>query len=76
MPKQKISATLSPERLQRARTITGNQNLSELLDSALDALIERELERCWLAGHDHAGEDIDLPPEVPVDLTDVPWVDR
>ncbi|CAN5135688.1 hypothetical protein BH20ACT5_BH20ACT5_21730 [soil metagenome] len=74
MTKQKVSATLSPERLREARAITGKQNVSELLDSALDALIERELERRWLAGHEVA--DADLPGEVPVDLTELPWDDE
>ena len=71
--KQKVSVTLSPERLQRARTVTGNENLSELLDDALDALVERELERRWLERHDLAPGDADLPGQVTVDLAEVPW---
>lgn len=76
MPKQKISVTVSPERLRRARAVTGDTNLSELLDNALDALIDRELERRWLEGHENEVLDRDLPDEVPVDLGEVPWDGR
>jgi hypothetical protein len=38
----KVSVTLSPERLPRARELTSNMKLSELVDEALDALVERE----------------------------------
>jgi post-segregation antitoxin (ccd killing protein) len=69
MTKEKISATLSPDRLARARQITGKTNVSELLDDALAALIEREQELRWLAAHDEA----DLPGEVPPDLSGIPW---
>lgn len=65
--------TLSPERLRRAQVITGSDNVSELLDDALEALIERELERRWFAGHESTAEDPDLPGGVTVDLSDVPW---
>lgn len=73
MPKQKVSVTLSPERLSRAQAITGSENVSELLDDALAALIDRELERRWLAGHTGGSDDLDLPGEVVVDLSDLPW---
>lgn len=77
MAKQKVSVTLSPERIDRARAVTGRTNLSELLDDALDALVERELENRWLDGHDRsAGFRDDLPGEVVVNLADVPWDDR
>lgn len=72
MPKQKVSATISPERLRQAQALTGNGNVSEVLDQALEVLIERELERRWLEGRGEAAAD-DLPGEVPVDLSDVPW---
>lgn len=76
MTKRKVSVTLSPERVDRARAVTGRTNLSELLDDALDALVDRELENRWLAGHQAGAERDDLPGEVAVDLTEVPWVDR
>lgn len=75
MAKLKVSVTLSPERLRRARELTGNMKLSELVDEALDALVERELERRWLAGHSTGptSASADLPGEVAVDLSDLPW---
>ena len=69
MTKVKISATVQPERLAEARAVTGTTNLSQLLDDALAALITRELERRWLDAH----PDDELPGEVPVDLSSVPW---
>lgn len=72
MAKQKVSVTLSPDRIARAHAAFGDRNLSELLDEALLALLEREDERRWLAAHDvDAGAD--LPGSVPVDLVDLPW---
>ncbi|MGH3681299.1 MAG: type II toxin-antitoxin system CcdA family antitoxin [Natronosporangium sp.] len=72
MTRTKISATVDPERLAEARAATGTTNLSQLLDQALSALINRELEQRWLAAH----PDSELPGEVPVDLSSVPWDDR
>lgn len=69
MTKAKISATLTPERLAQAREVTGTTNLSQLLDDALGALISQELERRWLDAH----PDEDLPGEIEVDLSTVPW---
>jgi hypothetical protein len=68
-PRTKISATLTPERLREAQEVTGTSNVSQLLDEALAALIERELEKRWL----EANPDDELPGEVEVDLTSVPW---
>ncbi len=76
MAKQKVSVTLTPEQLRHAQDLTGSENLSELLDDALAALIERELERRWLAGHEGGDDDPDLPGEVGIDLSDLPWDDR
>jgi len=67
--KTKVSATLTPERLQQAKAVTGTSNVSQLLEDALAALIERELERRWL----EANRDDELPGDVPVDLSSVPW---
>lgn len=69
MAKSKISATVSPDLLEQARRLTGLSNVSELLDSALQTLISTELERAWLAAHPAE----DLPGEVPVDLSGLPW---
>jgi hypothetical protein len=73
--KRKVSVTLTPERIARAQEVTGRSNLSELLDEALLALVDRELELRWIARHDSTG-DRDLPADVPVDLSDVPWEPR
>lgn len=72
MPKRKVSVTVSPSRLQRARDLSPGLNLSEVVDRALEALVERELERRWLEAHGRAGP-ADLPEDVPVDLTQAPW---
>lgn len=69
MTRTKVSATLSPDRIAQARAVTGTTNLSQLLDEALAALIARELERQWLEAH----PDDELPGEVEVDLSAVPW---
>lgn len=68
----KVSATLTPERLKEAQKVTGTSNVSQLLDDALAALIERELERRWLEAHPDDG----LPGEVEVDLSSLPWGDQ
>ncbi len=69
MPKTKVSATVSPERLASAREVTGTHSVSDLLEEALGALIERELEQRWL----HAHPDEELPGEVAPDLSAAPW---
>lgn len=73
MTRIKISATVAPERIAKAREVAGITSLSELLNRALDALIERELEQRWLDAHD--GDSGDLPQSVPVDLSHIPWDD-
>jgi post-segregation antitoxin (ccd killing protein) len=72
MTKMKVSATLDPEHLAEARALVGSDNVSVVLDTALVALIERELERRWLAAH----PDDDLPIDVVVGLADLPWDDE
>ena len=71
MTKTKVSATIDPEHLAEARALLGTDNVSVVLDTALVALIERELERRWLAAH----TDHELPVDVPVNLSDLPWDD-
>ena len=71
MTKTKVSATVDPEHLAEARALLVTDNVSVVLDTALVALIERELERRWLVAH----PDHDLPVDVPVDLSDLPWDD-
>lgn len=74
MAKRKISATLTPMRVDEAMRLRGSDNLSEVLDEALQALIDRTLEDQWLAAH-LAIPDDDLSASVPVDLSDIPWDD-
>jgi post-segregation antitoxin (ccd killing protein) len=69
MTKKKISATVDPDRLAEAVELTGSVNVSSIIDRALDALIDQERERQWLAAHPAA----DLPGEVAPDLSDAPW---
>ena len=72
MAKIKISATLDPDRVAQARSVVASKSLSDLLDIALAALIERELEHKWIRGQAGAS---DLPGFVPVDLSHIPWDD-
>jgi hypothetical protein len=65
--KTKISATVSPERLAEARAVTGTSNISQLIDAALEVLINRE--QRWIDAH----PDDELPGQVGVDLSSVPW---
>ena len=70
--KRKISATVDPRRLEAARRVAGpDRPISEVVDLALDAYVVHTLEQRWLAAH--PASRADLPGEVPVDLTDVPW---
>lgn len=69
LAKSKISATVTPELLERAQRITGISNVSRLIDEGLEALIELHLEQRWMARSSEG----DLPGEVPVDLSDLPW---
>lgn len=73
MTKRKVSATVDRERLAEATELTGVDSVSGVLDRALEALIERELERRWLDAHHGPVPDDDLPGEVAPDLTDVPF---
>ena len=52
MAKVKISATVTPAHLDEARRLTGRSSVSEVLDLALVALIERELERVHAEGYE------------------------
>ena len=51
MGKVKVSATVDPDRLARAKQLTGSENVSEVLDRALAALVDRELERVHAEGY-------------------------
>jgi post-segregation antitoxin (ccd killing protein) len=51
MTKSKLSVTLDPETLNRARALVNVGSVSELLDVALERLIQTELERQHIAGY-------------------------
>jgi hypothetical protein len=69
--KIKVSVTVDPGHLAEARQLLGTDNVSVVLGTALVALIERQLERNWVAAH----PDEELPVDVPVDLSNLPWDD-
>ncbi len=69
MTKRKISASIDGDRLARAVEFTGDDNVSNVIDTALAILIERKLEQLWLDAHPV----FDLPGEVAPDLADLPW---
>lgn len=71
MTKKKLSATVDPERLAEALELTGSTNVSSVIDRTLNALVDRERERRWLAAHPAT----DLPGEVAPDLSPVAWED-
>jgi hypothetical protein len=78
MARRKVSATIDPDRLAAAREVAGfERSVSEVLDLALGSYVERVLEERWLAAHpeDAGDDDRDLPGEVPVDLSHLPWDD-
>ena len=51
MNKIKVSVTVDPQRLARAQELTGCEKVSEVVDRALSALIDDELERIHSAGY-------------------------
>ena len=75
MTKEKISATIDPDRLAAARALSPAGSVSGVLNEALLALIEREQERRWLDAHDAADSVDDLPQDPRPDLTNLPWDD-
>lgn len=65
MTKRKISAMVSPEQIRRAQGVTDNDNLSDLIEQGLEALIERELERRWVAGYERQPAGMTYPMKCP-----------
>jgi uncharacterized protein YgbK (DUF1537 family) len=72
--KVKVSATVSPDRLRQAKQLTGCENVSEVIEQGLAALIARELERIHADGYAGASQGAEV-----VDIVDsavwseVPW---
>ena len=71
MGKRRISATIDPDILDRAVALTGETNVSSLLEEALRQLIDHRLEQRWLAGHDDSAD----RPTPTYDLAHSPWGD-
>lgn len=74
MAKVKISATVDPAHLERAKELTGVSSVSQVLERGLAALIEDELERTHADAYarmPQAGETVrDIDASVWADL---PW---
>ena len=77
MGKVKISATVDPERLERAKALTGVRSVSEVLERGLTALIEDELERAHAEGYSRAPQGGETVRSVdPGVWADMPWDDE
>jgi hypothetical protein len=74
MNKVKISATVRSERLAEAKRLTGCENVSEVLDRALTALIDGELERAHAEGYARLPQGGETVQTVDPGLwADLPW---
>jgi len=74
MGKVKVSATISPERLERAKQLTGCDNASEVLDQGLEALITQEHERIHAEGYVPTPQGEEIVDSVgPAVWSEVPW---
>ncbi|HUS23016.1 MAG TPA: hypothetical protein VMZ66_13500 [Aeromicrobium sp.] len=72
--KAKVSATVNPERLAKAKALTGCDNVSEVLDRGLAALIEMEQERLHAAGYERQPQGEDTIEAVDSEVwSDLPW---
>jgi hypothetical protein len=72
--KVKISATVRPERLAEAKRLTGCENVSEVLDRALAALIDDELERAHAEGYTRLPQGDETVRSVDSGVwADLPW---
>jgi hypothetical protein len=54
MSKVKVSATVDPGRLEKAKELTGCDSTSEVLDRGLRALIEDHFERAHADGYERS----------------------
>jgi len=72
--KVKISATVRPDQLAEAKRLTGCDNVSEVLDRALAALIDDELERVHAEGYARLPQGAETVKVVdPGVWSDLPW---
>jgi len=74
MAKVKISATVDPAHLERAKQLTGVSSVSEVLERGLAALIEDELERIHAEGYARAPQANETVRTAdPSVWADLPW---
>lgn len=74
MAKVKISATVDPARLERAKELTGVTSVSEVVDRGLAALIEAQLERVHAEGYHRLPQSGETVGVVDPGLwADLPW---
>jgi hypothetical protein len=74
MTKVKVSATVDPARLERAKKLTGCESTSEVLDRGRSALIEDQLERAQADGYARFPQGDDAVRQVDPNLwADLPW---
>lgn len=77
MSKVKISATVDPDRLQRAKELTGCESTSEVLDRGLTALIEDTLEQVHADGYARVPQGDETVSTVDARVwLDLPWDDE
>lgn len=74
MGKIKVSATVDPERLARAKELTGVESVSRVLDRALEVLIQAQLERAHAEGYVESPQGDDTVSTVdPTVWSELPW---
>ena len=74
MAKVKISATVDPGRLEKAKQLTGCESVSEVLDRGLRALIESYLETVHAQGYERHPQGTETVTGVePAIWADLPW---
>jgi hypothetical protein len=72
-----VSATVHPERLAEAKRLLSCENVSEILDRALTALIDNELEQVHAEGYARRPQGDDTVQTVdPGVWADLPWDDE
>lgn len=70
----KISATVDPARLERAKELTGVSSVSEVLERGLTALIEDEMERIHVEGYTRHPQEAEAVNAVDAGIwADLPW---
>jgi hypothetical protein len=74
MTRIKISATVDPDRLERAKKLVGSDSVSEVVDLGLRALIEAQLEVVHVNGYARLPQGDETVTTVdPSVWADLPW---